>query len=388
MRKNPLIIIGLCLIIVKFVAYYFNSNGALQEANARMHKKQYDEKTLDLLDQAMMSNPQDARVYGNLAEFYIATNKLDTALGEINQGLALISARGDIRLALLGLRSITYTEKSNYDLALKDANEIIAMKPDEGGTYLTRAAVYEKLQQYDQAMSDLDKAVQLNPKKADFITARGALESEQGFTEKSLADFNQALVLAPNNVMTFISRGEVYFGMNDYAHAIQDFDRAEQLASQKPNLFYTRGLAKLYSGSTTAAIDDLKKAVSLDPPNGSLADYHVLWLHIANLHVGQDDHVEFDNNTAKFTDGKWPVPVMTFYQGKFSVEELYQKALTGDAKAQHDQTCEANFYAGEFYLSKNMKPEAIKSFQTANSTCPVAFTEHAAARAELKNLGL
>jgi hypothetical protein len=47
------------------------------------------------------------------------------------------------------------------------------------------------------------------------------------------------------------------------------------------------------------------------------------------------------------------------------------------------QTCEANFYSGEFALLKKDKKEAQRLLKLASNDCPPSFIESMAAIAEL-----
>ena len=112
----------------------------------------------------------------------------------------------------------------------------------------------------------------------------------------------------------------------------------------------------------------------------------VIWQHIARMHTGQDDRQEFESNSQSYLSDKWPGPVLAFYLGKITMDEMMAKAEARDPKDSSDQKCEAIYYAGEAYLQKGMKDEAIKNFQLASTTCPSDFVEKINADVELAAL--
>jgi hypothetical protein len=58
-------------------------------------------------------------------------------------------------------------------------------------------------------------------------------------------------------------------------------------------------------------------------------------------------------------------------------------ANDSDPKTKLGQTCEANFYGGEFALTKKKKQEALPLLKLAARDCPRAFIESTAAISEL-----
>jgi lipoprotein NlpI len=51
-----------------------------------------------------------------------------------------------------------------------------------------------------------------------------------------------------------------------------------------------------------------------------------------------------------------------------------------------DQRCEAQFYAGEWYLLKGNRTEAVPLLRQAEASCPKGFVEYTGAVAELRRL--
>ncbi len=79
----------------------------------------------------------------------------------------------------------------------------------------------------------------------------------------------------------------------------------------------------------------------------------------------------------------WPAPVIRLFLGEFNVEQTFGAAFDTDPQTKAAQTCEANFYAGEFALLKKDKKEAQRLLKLAADNCPPSFIESTAAVAAL-----
>ncbi|MFY9317354.1 MAG: hypothetical protein WAO95_17585 [Burkholderiales bacterium] len=63
-------------------------------------------------------------------------------------------------------------------------------------------------------------------------------------------------------------------------------------------------------------------------------------------------------------------------------------AANPDPKTYKDQLCEANFYVGQWQLTKGDRASATTSLRTALEQCPKTFLEYFGAVHELKRLGV
>jgi len=79
----------------------------------------------------------------------------------------------------------------------------------------------------------------------------------------------------------------------------------------------------------------------------------------------------------------WPAAIIRHFLGDLSVAETLSAASDSDPKTRLGQTCEANFYSGEFALLKKDRKEAQRLLQLAANDCPRGFIESTGAIAEL-----
>jgi rhomboid protease GluP len=105
-----------------------------------------------------------------------------------------------------------------------------------------------------------------------------------------------------------------------------------------------------------------------------------LWRFLALGRLGQDSTAELSAKAVWLKAQDWPAPVIDFYLGRRSVEDM-RAAGTSPA-----QRCEAEFYAGEWRLLHGDGRDARASLQAAARLCAKSSKEYVAATAELKRL--
>jgi tetratricopeptide (TPR) repeat protein len=64
-------------------------------------------------------------------------------------------------------RGIAYANNGEYDRAIADFTQAIALKPDFALAYSNRGNAYANKGEYDRAIADYTQAIKLNPNVAD-----------------------------------------------------------------------------------------------------------------------------------------------------------------------------------------------------------------------------
>jgi len=106
----------------------------------------------------------------------------------------------------------------------------------------------------------------------------------------------------------------------------------------------------------------------------------MLWLYLARRHSGQDAAAELSAHAARVKDKSWPYPIIDFYLGRRSADEMLSEV------AEPGEQCEAHFFLGEWQLLRGNKTDAKSAFQAAVDVCPKRFLVYDGAVAELKRL--
>lgn len=92
-------------------------------------------------------------------------------------------------------RGLANFEKGQYDLAISDYSEAIAIDPKNAAAYSNRGDTYLLKGQYDEAIADFSKVIEINPKLSVF----------------------------------YYLRGNAYFKKRDYANTWNDYHKAQEL---------------------------------------------------------------------------------------------------------------------------------------------------------------
>lgn len=280
--------------------------------------------------------PRDPRAHFYRAAALIEAKDLDGAIRELRLALAereilnnvLPSFQGALQFTLAGAladRAYAYRQKGEFDRALTDYNEIIALN------------IYDP---------KLDLKMRQSAAKIRPHFHRGIVYTQKQNYAAAIADFNEAIRLDPADTAAYSARGRTLFLQGDFATAVPDLRRF-----------------------ATGANDN-------EPYN-----FGMIWLYLAQARSNVDGTAELAERAAKLKTKKWPYPVIELYLGRQSAD------ATLSAAAGSDEYCEAQYYVGVWRLLRGQRDAAISLLRPAADTCPKNFIEYEGALAELKRLG-
>ena len=253
--------------------------------------------------------------------------------------------------------------------------------------YMNRGNGYQDTGEYERAIQDYGQAILLKP---DFVLAfydRGNAYDSKGEYDRAIADYDQAIQLAPEGdhaYYAYYGRGYAYNAKGEYDRAIKDYDRAIRLNPDGANAFIVRGVANFLRANPSQAVIDFRRSSKLNPKIA----YSLLWLHLARTRLGQDDSKELIKRSAKADLLKWPGPVLRFYLGRITADQMIAATAGSEINADKDRLCEANFFAGEDALLHLHDTAAKLLLQNALDVCPLKNLHYDAAAAELKRLNI
>lgn len=210
----------------------YNNHGLLC-----MKTQAYDRAVADFTN-AITRDPQNSKYYVHRREAYLALDRKDEAeqdaekvvwLSEVRRLNNAVAGRpanpeNHIRLAQALVRG------GKAEVAQAHFAKAIDAAPDEGRSYLSRAAYWFDRGEYQKAIADCD----------------AALEREATPDAYSL-------------------RGESYLRLEDYDNAIADFDRAQRIDVRVAEAYYKRAKRLESRGQGEAARRDYAHAFRLDP---------------------------------------------------------------------------------------------------------------------------
>jgi tetratricopeptide (TPR) repeat protein len=277
---------------------------------------------------------------------------------------------------------LAYSDKGEYDRAIADLDRVISLDPFNATAYFNRGITYIQKGESARAIQDFDSAITLNPNSANYYVNRSIAMFNTGNLAGALEDCDTALRLDPNNAEAYGRRGDVRFETGDYALAIQDYDQS-LLIDPGPVAFYAyRGQAHFILGNFAAASGDFAVMVERDPTDG----YAVLLRSIAGRRGGEDVVRIFEADAARVDLATWPGPIVKYFLGDLSMEDLRQVAETTPADG-IDKICEYDLYVGlGALLFKDNHAAARPLFEQAELDCQPNSMADRFAKAELARM--
>ncbi len=222
----------------------------------------------------------------------------------------------------------------------------IALKPSNPSAYAMRAFAYANQDRFDDAIADDNKAIALEPDSAEGYLDRAAAYDMEGRFDLALADWTKGDDIKPDDYRIQRAMGVDHWAIGEYGDAASDFARARRL---EPDSLYSQ---------IWLDIVELAKDSSVKPDRLSLSDAQL---------------------------AAWPGPILKFYAGSSQPADVMAAATSGGDPG-NGQTCEADFYVGEWQKLHNLADDAKTHFDHAVKICPHAFVEYMTASLELRHM--
>src|SRR5262249_8701152 len=126
----------------------------------------------------------------------------------------------------------------------------------------------DRLSQYDKAVADFTQAIAVDPKYARPLYNRGVAYGKLGQYDKAIADYETFLKLRPNhagahNSLAWLLAISPDAQLRDPDRAVQLAKKAVELAPKAGNYWRTLGAAYYRAGDWKAAVAALDKSVEL-----------------------------------------------------------------------------------------------------------------------------
>lgn len=256
----------------------------------------------------------------------------------------------------------------------------MSMTSQNANDYYTTAVGYIKLKKYDDALLYLDKTIKANPELKEAYFAKGFIYYDTGKTAQSIEEYNKAIKIDMKYFEAYYHRGLSYYESNTFDNALNDFTKALELDDQffdaynkRANIYY---LQKKYD----LAINDFDNSIKLIN-----FDYYSHFLKLcALLKISKDGYFNEIENLKKSInkiEDTWQKIIASFLTGVINDDKFIS-----ESKNENEKLCEAYFYIGIDYLSKDNKKIARNYFNKCIKTGLVKFTEYKYAQAELSDL--
>jgi tetratricopeptide (TPR) repeat protein len=164
------------------------------------------------------------------------------------------------------------TQSNNYEQAITNFTEAIALDDKFAAAYSNRCLVYIQLGKYTKAAEDCTAALQFNPDNREAYLNRGLAYYRLGNYQAAISDYNQVIEHSRDDFRAYYNRGLARFELKDYERAIADYNQAlgnspRHYAPGLVDVYNDRGLAQLMLENVPEAIADFSLAIKLDTSN-------------------------------------------------------------------------------------------------------------------------
>jgi len=113
---------------------------------------------------------------------------------------------GDLSLAY-AMRALAYSLKGQYEIAIRDYDVAIDMRPDFAVALNNRAWAYYKWGKHDTAMPDVEKSLELNPTSPHTLDTRAHIHQAKGNTAAALRDYDKAMLFGGSQMIKLYQCG-------------------------------------------------------------------------------------------------------------------------------------------------------------------------------------
>ncbi len=103
-----------------------------------------------------------------------------------------------------------YYEKGQYDEAIKNAKQGIALNPNNAPGWYWLGAAYFSKGQYEEAIQRFKKVIELKPEGPQLQSSYsilGSIYQQKGNYDEAIISYNKALELNPSDIDIMVSRG-------------------------------------------------------------------------------------------------------------------------------------------------------------------------------------
>jgi tetratricopeptide (TPR) repeat protein len=358
-----------------------------------------------IIDDRTEGRQNRAGAYSNRGLWYAKTGDFEHAISDYGEAIALNPDYAEAYLS----RGNAYMQKKDLTTAIADYTEAINRSPKVARAYNNRGLALLDQREYESAIADFSEAVRLDPNYGAAYNNRGLAEITRGEVDRAVADFNVALWLDPDDAQALNNRGLAQFTKGEIEHAIADYTDAIRLNAIYSAAYSNRGNAYQAKGNIDDAIADFNEAIRLSPTHvepynsrgfarfcrGQFGEaavdfsrsielkpdaFPAILRFLALSRLGQAAEGDVIADAARLRSGAWPSAIIQLLAGEGTPE------ATREAAHRTEEACQAQFYIAEWQLLRKDSDGAAKSLRGALDTCPRTSVEHRCAAAELSRL--
>ena len=185
----------------------------------------------------------------NLVPLYQNLDEIDQSHHELAIAQELIGRLDEVgadRAAFLRLRGVIHSEAGEFDAALSDLKESLALSPRDPNSLQLDGDVLMKLGRTSEAISVFLDVLKIDPHSRFALTALGYASRAAGNNQDAEKYFTQLASEYPASYVPYLALGDMHTEEHEYKKAEEDYSHGYKLAPQH---------AMIVAGGMNAAIE-------------------------------------------------------------------------------------------------------------------------------------
>jgi len=189
---------------------------------------------------ALPAAPIEGPLYGiqlhmDLIPLYKSIGQPEQARQELANAQKLIGSldeRGADRAAFLRLRAVIHSEAGEYEAALSDMKESLALTPNDPNSLQLNGDVLMKLGRTSEAIAVFQQVLKIDPHSRFALTSLGYASRAKGDSAEAEQYFNRLAKEYPSSYVPYLALGDMYTDNHEYKKAEEAYAHGYKLAPQ------------------------------------------------------------------------------------------------------------------------------------------------------------
>jgi tetratricopeptide (TPR) repeat protein len=216
-----------------------------------------------------MEKIEPVRGYRNIRDCYLLMNAPEIAIDKAEKELNKNNQRLDVMADI----SSIYSAMGNRENAIRNANKIIRTNPYSSIGYKVLAKVYLENKDYHNAENVLDEAIKKLEDDVDIYLMKGKLFRLKNDHTSALKVYSDALRISPGHISLIFNKGATFHEMGRTNEAVSEYMKALSISNN--HVTSLNNLAYIYAESDsdpTKALYLASKAYLLSPFDADIQD--------------------------------------------------------------------------------------------------------------------
>ncbi len=205
--------------------------------------------------------PGFIRPYSNLGEAYDKQGNYEKAIREFKEAIAL---EPNYTFALNNLGNV-YGKLKQFELALGYFERVVQIDPTYAPAYYNLGRAQQALKRNAEAMQSYRRAFELEPYFEEALYNYSILAIQAGQPQQAVDTLKEYINYYPGNYQGYFGLGNAYLVLQDFENAITQFKKAGELKPSYLLAFVNLALAQMQAGKVDEAIATYENLIRQSP---------------------------------------------------------------------------------------------------------------------------